>query len=126
MVDGKEQGEYRFVCSLVTAPQGNRYAFQVSDENYYYMVIDGVPTKLKYDPGKDFKFLKFNQDASRFSYVANRGMRPREGGPQLYIVVDDKENGPYDIVAGTHFAGNNMLRAIALRSGEVELIEWYL
>lgn len=126
VVDGKTQDEYPFVCNLVTAAKGNRYAFQVSEKDHYYMVVDGIPTKLKYSPKRDFKYLKFSTDGSRFSYVAAREVNPREHNPNLYVVIDDIENGPYDRVAGTHFAENDVFRFITLRSGMVEIIERHL
>ena len=126
VIDGKRQEEHPFACHLVTALQGDRYAFQVSEEDNFYMVVDGIPSKLKYDARGDFKFLSFSPDGSRFSYVACRGVRPRLGGPLLYVVVDDMETGPYDKIAGTHFAEDSILRFIALKHDEVEHVEWHV
>ena len=126
VVDGQAQGEYSHTHNLTTDPTGSRYAFQVSQEDHIFMVLDGIAAKRKYDQLVDFRHLKFSPKGSHFSYVAPRGIASRGGGPRLFVVVDDCEKGPYDRVAGTHFVEENLLRFVGLAFDEVQLVEWQL
>jgi len=120
VIDGERQNEvYRSAQSLLTAPEGNRYAFRAYEKDCQFTVIDGLPSKLKFDDEKDFEHLKFSPNGSYFSYVASRN-------ELFYLVVDDKEIGPYNKIIETHFAKDDLLRFVSIRSDAVELVEWQL
>lgn len=118
VMDGRQHGAtYRFACALLTAPQGQGYAFQAHEQDRKYLVRDGRASPRTYTEPRDFTHMKFSPDGAHFSYVARR-----EG--QEYVVLDDEEIGPYTQIAGTCFVDQRALRCIALRSSVVERVEW--
>ena len=82
---GQQQNEYDEVSSLVSSPNGQRWAYAARAGEKRFMVIDGQE-QTRYD---EVGSLVFSPNEQRWAYAAR-------AGTERYVVVDGQEQTRYD------------------------------
>lgn len=106
VVDGKKSREFTSVNSPVFSSKGDML-FSASDKNNKYMVyLKGEPVSEQYDYISDAKFMP----DGKISYAGtNYGNYEKNIPDNNFVVIDDEEFGPYNIVNTADWTTNQIL-----------------
>lgn len=112
VVDGVESRAYRQVLpgSYGFSTDGRQVAFAAADEGAQFWVLDGKE-QTRFDGVKVDTQPPFSPDGARLVYTARRGNA-------WFVVVGERESGPYDrVVHPPRYAPNGQVAFVATQAG---------
>lgn len=116
ILDGTEQKLYTDVKSRsqVFSPDSRRLAYRANENDKEFIVLDGKELKLYAATGLPV----FSPDSRRLAYIAQAA-----GASKQFVVVDEQEGAPYDVVGKILFESKVQFHYIATRAGNVYLVQ---